>query len=103
MAKTNRDTPSKPSAMLGTGQLVSSLWESPDRNGRRTHRFNIYRMNSRSGRVSRSLRPIDLWDLAKLCQALAATLADEASIPAEQRRDLADLSAKLDSITRTRS
>ena len=102
MAEMSQNKSLKPCAMLGTGQLVSNLWKSPDDQGGWTYRFNIYRMSGRNGRVSQLLRPADVQDLVKLCQALAATLANDDCIPAEQQYDLADLSVKLDSSTRTR-
>jgi hypothetical protein len=102
MAEMTPNESSKPCAMLGTGRLVSNLWKSRDDQGGWTYRFNIYRMSGRNGHVSQLLRPTDVQDLVKLCQALAATLADDGCIPPEQRHDLADLSVKLDSITRTR-
>jgi hypothetical protein len=100
MAEMSHNESLKPCAMLGTGQLVSNLWKSRDHQGGWTYRFNIYRMSGRNGNVSQLLRLADVQDLVKLCQALAATLADDDCIPPEQRRDLADLSVKLDSITR---
>jgi hypothetical protein len=103
MAEMSQNTSPKPYAMLGAGQLVSSLWKSGDNQGGWTYRFNVYRMSGRNGHVSQLFRPADVQDLVKLCQVLAATLADDGCIPAEQRHDLADLSAKLDCITQTRN
>ena len=102
MAEMSQNESLKPYAMLGTGQLVSNLWKSRDDQGGWTYRFNIYRMSGCNGHVSQLLRPADVQDLVKLCQVLAATLADDGCIPAEEQYDLADLSVKLDSITRTR-
>ena len=102
MAEMSQTESLKPYAMLGTGQLVSNLWKSRDDQGGWTYRFNIYRMSGCNGHVSQLLRPADVQDLVKLCQVLAATLADDGCIPAEEQYDLADLSVKLDSITRTR-
>jgi hypothetical protein len=89
--------------MLGAGPLVSSLWKTGDERSGWTYRFNIYRMNERNGQVSQVFRPTDVQDLVKLCQVLAATLADDGCIPEKQQRDLAELSVKLDCITRTRN
>jgi hypothetical protein len=102
MAEMRQSESLKPCAMLGTGQLVSNLWKFPDDQGGWRYRFNIYRMSGGNGHVSQLLRPVDVQDLVKLCQVLAATLANDDYIPAEQQYDLADLSVKLDSITRTR-
>ena len=64
-------------------------------------RINVYRLSSRDGQVEQLLRPTDMQDLVKLCQVLAATLADDGCIPTRQRCALANLAAKLDGITRT--
>ena len=88
--------------MLGAGQLVSTIWMTGEKRGRRSCRFNVYRMSPTSGRVSQLLRPADVHDLVKLCHVLAATLADDGCIPPEQRRALADLAKRLSHITRTR-
>ena len=103
MAKTKRRTTPKPSAMLGAGQLVSAVWKTADQRGGRSCRFNVYRMDPHNGSVSQLLRPNDVHDLVKLCHVLAATLADDGCIPAEQRRALADLAERLSHITHTRS
>ena len=88
--------------MLGTRRLASALWKIPNKQGDWTCRFNVYRMNGRTGHVSQLLRPDDVPDLVKLCQVLAVTLANDDCIPADQRRTLADLAVKLDAITQTR-
>jgi hypothetical protein len=93
----------KPYAILGAGQLSSALWKAGDEQRGWTYRFNIYRMSSRTGHVSELLRPQDVGDLVKLCQVLAAILADDGCVPRDQRRALAKLAADLDSITCTRS
>jgi hypothetical protein len=81
---------------------VSAIWRFDRKRSGWTCRFNVYRSNARTGRVSQLLRPADVPDLVKLCQVLATTLADDGSIPAHRRRKLADLAVKLDAITRTR-
>jgi len=94
---------SKPYAMLGAGQLVSGIWKTGDERSGWTSRFNVYRSNQRTGHVSQLLRPDDVPDLVKLCQVLAATLADDGCIAVELRRTLARLAAELDFITQGRS
>jgi hypothetical protein len=89
--------------MLGAGQLVSTIWQTGRAPGRRSARFNIYRLSPHDGRVSQLLRGTDLHDLVKLCQVLAVTLADDDGLPPEQRRTLGDLAARLSHITTTRS
>ena len=89
--------------MLGAGKLVSAVWKTADQLGKRSCRFNLYRMSPRNGRVSQLLRPTDVHDLVKLCHVLTATLADDGCIPQEQRRALADLAERLSHITDTGS
>ena len=98
MKPNTHTTTVKPSAMLGAGPLVSAIWRFSRKRRGWTCRFNIYRSNACTGRVSQLLRPGDVPDLVKLCQVLATTLADDGSIPARQRRKLADLAVKLDAI-----
>ena len=102
MKRNTLTTTAKPYAMLGAGQLVSAIWTIDLRRSRGTHRFNIYRISARTGRVSQLLRPADVPDLVKLCQVLATTLAEDSCVPDHQRRKLADLALKLDAITCTR-
>lgn len=102
MQEREKNKSAKPYAVLGAGQLVSSLWKTGDEQRGWNYRFNIYRMNDRSGHVSQVFRPRDVQDLVRLCQVLAAALADDGCIPAVQRCDLAELSLKLDAITTTR-
>lgn len=94
---------SKPYAMLGAGPLVSGIWKSGDEQSGWAYRFNVYRTNPRTGHVSQLLRPADVPDLVKLCQVLAATLADDGCIAAPLRRALARLADELDSITQRRT
>ena len=89
----------KPYAMLGAGKLAASLWKLGDEAAGWRYRFNIFQLNSKSGRVSQRLAPSDVGDLVKLAQILAATLADDGCLSAEQRRKLADLAMALDGIT----
>jgi len=44
---------------------------------------------------------MDVHDLVKLCHVLAVTLSDDACIPTDQRRALADLAECLNEITNT--
>lgn len=88
----------KPYTMLGAGQLVSSVWKTGDERRGWRYRFNVYRMNADSGLVSQRLRPTDVRDLVKLSQVLAAVLADDGCMPADQRQALAELADQLDSL-----
>lgn len=90
----------KPYATLGAGQLTSTLWKNGDVRSGWSYRFNIYRTNSRNGRVFRLFRPVDVPHLIKLCYVLAAALVDDGCISADERRILAALATKLDRIIR---
>jgi hypothetical protein len=89
--------------MLGAGQLTSAIWKTGDERSGWNYRFNVYRLSSRTGRASQLLRPADVLDLVKLSQVLAAVLADDGCMAAEERRTLDELAARLDTITRTRT
>jgi hypothetical protein len=90
---------SKPYTIVGAGRLVSALWKRTDAGNSWQYRFNVYRMNPLSGRVSRLFRPSDVFDLVKLCQVLAATLVDDGCISTDDRQQLRELAANLDAIT----
>jgi hypothetical protein len=88
---------------LGAGQVAATLWNDGNERNTRKDFFTLYRMNSRTGRVGQLFRSADLHDLIKLCQALAAVLAEDDGLPTQQCQALADLALRLDDITRTRS
>ncbi len=102
MKRIKRRDRSRPNAIVGAGQLVSAVWNTAHSIGSGSSHFNVYRMSPGNGRVSRLLCPSDLPDLVKLCQVLALTLADDASLSQGERHTLADLTIRLDEITRTK-
>ena len=89
--------------MLGAGRLASVLWKTGDELSGWRYRFNVYRMTASNGEVCQLLRPADVRDLVKLSQVLAAVLADDGCVSVKQRRELADLAAKLAAINHTRA
>jgi hypothetical protein len=93
------DSRSKPYCMLGAGKLASAVWKTGDQPAGWRYRFNCFRMPFGTGRVSQLFRPADLTDLVKLCQVLAATLAEDGCIPPAERAALHQLAAQLDRIT----
>lgn len=103
MKRTTSTTNTKPYAMLGAGQLVSAIWKTGDEQSGWGYHFNVYRSNNRTGHVSQLLRPADIFDLVKLSQVLAATLADDGCITANERLALATLAGELDGITSKRN
>lgn len=84
--------------MLGAGRLAAALWRIPNRHGWQ-YRFNIYRLDAATGRVSQRLALSDLADLLQLVQLLASLMAEDGSVPSEQRRQLARLAAAIELIS----
>ena len=95
--ETNRSR--RPHAVLGAGALTSHVYRR-ERAGEVDYRFNCFRMNSAMS-VSHSLQPCDLRDLAKLCQVLSFTIADDGWLSRELRLQLFMLAEQLDEVTRT--
>lgn len=102
MTSTKQPILSRPAAIVGAGRVVATLWNDGDQQDSGKYRFTFFRQSSRTGRVRQSFRPVDLHDLVKLCQAVAALVAEDTSIPSPQQQALTDLADKLDAITRTR-
>jgi len=88
----------KPYAMIGAGNLVSTLWKTGNELAGWRYRYNLYRMTEH-GYVGQRFSPDDLVDLVKLVQVLAATLADDGCLAPIRRSELARLAAMLDQIT----
>lgn len=89
----------RPYELIGAGKLVSALWKRVDDEHCYFYRFNVFRMNDRSGMVSRMFRPSDLPDFLKLCQVLAMELSLDGCVPEVDRLRLAELADDLDAIT----
>jgi hypothetical protein len=90
--------PQRPYEMIGAGRVVSSVWKRGDEAQGWTYRFNVFRMDSRNGSVSRLFRPADLFDLLKLCRLLAVELAGDGCLPACDLHRLIDIADALDSL-----
>jgi hypothetical protein len=89
----------KPYALLGAGTLTAAIWKKGDEEDGWSYRFNIFRMQSSTGRVSQLFCPSDVQELVKLCRVLALVLVDDGCISSAQRRSLAALAAQLEIIT----
>lgn len=102
IALPNDDSPNKkPYAMAGAGSLSSSVWKTVDGNGSVTYRFNVFRLNSRSGSVTSKLRPSDLRDLVKLAYVLACILDHDGCFDQEERDSLRALITRLGPLVRS--
>jgi hypothetical protein len=83
--------------MLGAGRLVSTLWKSGDEQAGWRYCFNLFRMSSR-GHVGQKFTPADVLSLVKLARVLAAELAADGCLAANQRGELARLAAGLEQV-----
>lgn len=88
----------KPMAMVGAGPLTSTIWKSGDNQSGWRYRFNLFRQLSRNGKVSQLFRPADLIYFVKLTQVLAAVLADDGCLAANDRRSLQQIAMDLDAV-----
>jgi hypothetical protein len=88
----------KPMAMVGAGPLTSAIWKSGDEQSGWRYRFNLFRQLSRNGQVSQLFRPADLIHFVKLTQVLAAVLADDGCLTANDRRSLQQIAQDLDAV-----
>lgn len=93
-----KHSPAKPYAMLGAGELASSIWKSGNELVGWRYHFNIFRL-AVNGRTGQKLKPTDLRHLVKLAQVLAATLADDGCLEPSVRRELRELASRLDEIS----
>src|SRR5687768_16873815 len=89
---------SRPMAMVGAGDLTSTIWKVGDEYSGWRYRFNVFRQPSRTGNVSRLFRPADLLDIVKLTQVLTAVLADDGCLPQRERATLLRLASELDDV-----
>lgn len=85
-----------PYTLVGAEQLTASIYKTGDELIGFDYRFNITRLNNRSGRVNQWFMPTDLLAMVKLTRVLAAELADDGCMDAELRVRLFTLAAALD-------
>lgn len=86
----------KPYAMVGAGDLAASIWKERALNARWKYGFNIFRLDSRNGRVTQQLLPRDILDLIKLARVLAQVIADDGCLSSQIRQELLSLAASID-------
>lgn len=87
---------SKPYAMLGAGPLTAALWKTGDIQSGWRYRFNVYRLNNSTGRVSQRFYATDVKHLVRLAAVLAFALVDDGCLPEPLRQELRDLATHLD-------
>lgn len=90
---TNRSL--RPYAVLGAGNLTSSLYKTGDELIGFHYRFNIVHLNSTSGRVGHWLAPDDIVSLVKLARVMAAELANDGCMDVALRRQLHTINSLL--------
>ena len=88
----------KPYTLVGAEQLTASVFKTGDELIGFDYRFNITRLNNRTGRVNQWFAPDDLCAMVKLARVLAVELADDGCINAELRNRLISLAAALDDV-----
>jgi len=86
----------KPYTRMGADQLTASVYKTGDELVGFEYRFNIVRLNNRTGRVIQWFTPDDLHGLVKLTRVLAAELADDGCIGSELRTQLFAIAEALD-------
>lgn len=96
--RNNNASQRKPHAIVGAGRLVAAIWKSENEKAPSNYRFNVYRMNTATGRVTHRFAPRDIEHLVRLAQVLAIELSNDGSLDAELRDDLSCLEACLDEV-----
>ena len=85
-----------PYTLVGAEELTAAVYKTGDELIGFDYRFNVARLNNRTGRVNQWFRPEDLVAFVKLLQVLATELADDGCIDRNIRRQLIGLAASLD-------
>lgn len=86
----------RPYTLVGAEQLTASVYKTGDELVGFDYRFNIVRLNNRTGRVNQWFTPDDLRGMVKLTRVLAAELADDGCTTPELRTQLFRIAAALD-------
>ena len=87
-------------AVIGSGDLVSHIIRSDEKNGLSRYRFNILRL-SEDLEATHDLRPSDLRDIVKLCQVLTFAILDDGWADSQAQQSLLELNEQLDELTQT--
>ena len=86
----------QPYTLVGAEQITASVYKTGDEFIGFDYRFNIVRLNNRTGRVNQWFTPDDLCAMVKLVRVLAAELADDGCMEDALRNQLFHLAASLD-------
>lgn len=86
----------KPYTLVGAEQLTASVYKTGDELCGFDYRFNITRLNNKTGQVNQWFTPGDLCAMVKLVRVLSAELADDGCMNAELRNRLISLATALD-------
>ncbi|MEO9595888.1 MULTISPECIES: hypothetical protein [Rhodopirellula] len=86
----------RPYAVIGSESLTSSLYKSGDELVGFQYRFNITRLNARTGRVSQWFAPADVIALVKLTQVIASELQHDGCMNTCLRDELRGVAVLLD-------
>ncbi len=86
----------RPYTVIGAESLTSSLYKTGDESVGFQYRFNITRLNARTGRVSQWFAPADVIALVKLAQVIASELQHDGCMNAMLRDDLRRVAMHLD-------
>lgn len=86
----------KPYTLVGAEQLTASVYKTGDELSGFDYRFNITRLNNRTGRVNQWFTPHDIISLVKLVRVLSVELANDGCMNTELRNRLFSLATELD-------
>ncbi len=88
--------PRQPYTLVGSDQLTASVYKTGDELTGFAYRFNVTRLNNRTGRVNQWFTPSDICGLVKLTRVLAAELAIDGCTTPELRAKLFRIASALD-------
>lgn len=89
--------------MAGAGRLASAVWKTSSDETDSSYRFNLFVLDPQSGEANGILEPVDLLDIVKLVQVVAAELAVDGCMSDSMRMELRVLASAIDTITRAES
>lgn len=85
---------------IGSGSVVSSLWQRETPQDSNCYEFNLFQMPSATGRTSHLFQPTDLISLIKVCRELATVLIEAPGMDPHLKDELATLATCLDVVFR---